>query len=95
MKKAMYCIGFEMVETAMSTKMEISKAEFEKQLAFLNKQVEKTIDNEYAVEQMSVKTYETNSTYETIYHFNCGCADTYLYKTECKDGYCIKPKKDR
>lgn len=95
MKKAMYCIAFDMLETCMSTKIEISKSEFEKQLSFLKKQVGETQSYETPVEELVVKEYETSSTYETIYYAACGCATTYLYKTVCKDGFCIKPKKDR
>ena len=95
MKKAMYSIEFDMGESAMSGRIEISKAEFEKQLSLLKKQIVATAESEFAVEELPYSSYETASTYETTYLFSCGCATTYLRKTECKEGFCIKPKKDR
>jgi hypothetical protein len=95
MKKTLYYISFDMLETAMSRRVEISKTEYEKQLAFLTQQITETVENECPVEQLPTSTYETSSTYETKNFFMCGCATTVLHKSECKEGFCFKAKKDR
>lgn len=93
MKKTIkYFIEFEAYETSMSTKLEISKNNFNKQLSFLRKQVEESKNNEIITEEAETKKYDYETTIETLYVFYTGCATTYLSKLECKDGYYFKRK---
>lgn len=91
MKTAKYKIQFEGYEVMMSTDMEITKKEFNRQLAFLRQQVKDTPDtNEYPVKEYEPHVYERSGFTETVYHFNSGCADTYLTALVCKPGYHFK-----
>ena len=93
-KTVKYFIEFEAYEYAMSQKMEISKAEYTRQLKFMREQVEKTaIDEDTPVTENEIKVYDNGKTVETIITFQSGCAFTDLIKIECKEGYYFKPKK--
>jgi hypothetical protein len=87
MKTAKYKIQFEYYDTEMSTEMEISKKAFNLQLAFLRQQVIDTKNNECPVTEYEPRTREHEGLTETMYHFNSGCADTYLFALVCKKGY--------
>ena len=94
MKTARYYIQFCGVENYLSTRIEISKAEYNRQIAFLNKKVEETKDDEYPVENCVPSIFnETKEAITTIHFFNCGTSDVHLTKIECKEGYRFKNKR--
>lgn len=90
MKTAKYRIVFEYLDADMCNEMEISKKEFNRQLSFMRQQVENTKDNECPINECDQMVRDRESLVETVYHFNSGCAVTYLYALECKPGYCFK-----
>lgn len=87
MKAAKYRIVFEFLETDMCREMGISKKEFTRQLAFLRRQVEETTGNECPVTEGEPRVRDRETFVETMYHFSSGCAVTYLFALECKEGY--------
>lgn len=92
MKATRYYIQFENLECAMSTKMEISKAQYNAQLKHLRQQMIEVENNEYPLEENDPIVYDLGTAIKTTISFNCGCAYTDLIKIECKDGYCFKNK---
>lgn len=93
MKTTRYYIQFDNLEVAMSTQMEISKAQYNEQLKHLRQQVIDTENNEYPLQENDAIVYDLNTAVKTTISFNCGCAYTDLIKIECKDGYCFKNKR--
>lgn len=93
MKTTKYYIQFENIEVAMSTQIEISKAEYNRQLNHLREQVIATETNEYPLEEKATEVCDLETYTKTIISFNCGCAYTDLTKIECKPGYCFKNKR--
>ena len=89
MKTERYEISFSAIDTNLSTSIRISKKEFLAQLAYLQKQVAETENNEYPMEY---RTSESDFTGAKItYHtFTIGTADTTLKATVCKPGYVFK-----
>ena len=93
MKTVRYYIAFENLECAMSTKMEISKAQYTEQLKHLRKQVKATETYETPLEERPSQIYDHPTTTETVVTFVCACAYADLIKIECKDGYYFKNKR--
>ena len=87
MKTAKYRIVFEYLEADMCQEMDITKKEFTRQLAFLRQQVENTKDNECPVTECDTRIRDRETFTETTHHFTSGCAVTYLFALECKEGY--------
>ena len=94
MKKVKYFIDFENFENSMCSHLEISKAEYERQLDHLRLQIIKTCESEdeTPITARPVRKFEHETTIETITSFNCGCAFVDLTKIECKEGYCFARK---
>lgn len=92
MKTARYFIKFENFEHSMCNDVEISKKEYNKQVKFMREQVKTNIDSEIPVKELDTKTYEKETTIETVISFICACAYTDIIKIECKDGYCFRKK---
>lgn len=94
MKKAKYSIEFDYLEQLGSTEIVISKAEFDKQLKHLKGQVKQSteLDYECPVELMK-HSKENEKIVITTYHFQSGCADIWLKKYTCKDGWSFANKK--
>lgn len=92
-KTVKYFISFENLENQMSTEIEISKSEYNRQIKFLRAQIKNTEDTDAPIEEMEEKIYVRETSIETRNSFNCGCSFTDLTKIECKDGYCFTPKK--
>ena len=90
MKHEMFFIEFSAYDTDMSTRIPLSKKEFNKQLKFLRSQTLQTAENESPVTELKIDQKETDTTITNYYFFNCGCADTMLVHYECKPGYCFK-----
>ena len=84
-----YTISFGSIEAKMSTEIQISRAEFNKQLSFLRKQIEATADEEYPMEER-FREDTTEALIARTYTFTVGTGDTYLTHYECKPGYCFK-----
>ena len=93
MKTTRYYIGFENMESAMCSKMEISKAEYNRQMAYMREQVVATEHNEYTLDELSPVVHDLGTTVKTIISFSMGCAYTDLIKVECKPGYCFTNKR--
>ena len=91
-KTAKYTIEFHSIETPLSTEIQISGKEFDKQLRFLRQQIDATAGNEFPVE-----TYTTESDFAgctvTRYRFSVATGDVYLAKYQCKPGYQFKATK--
>ena len=89
-KTAKYSIGFNGYDT-LTTKLEISKREYEAQFRDLTRQADemKGAGSEF---EITIRTHqrETNHTVETVTFFNIGTSDIILSKLECKPGYCFK-----
>lgn len=90
MKTVKYFIECEYLENPMIKKMQISKKEFEANMKHLQKEVEKTVDDECPIELFrdEIKEFETHTTRTVIFH--SGCCSTYLTKITCKEGYRFK-----
>lgn len=93
MKKVKYSIQFDYLEQFESTEIVISKAEFDKQLKHLKEQVKANgeLDYECPIELME-RSKENEQIVITTYHFQSGCADIYLKKYSCKEGWSFAPK---
>lgn len=87
MKTAKYRIEIEFLETAMHQSLDISKREYNRQLAFMRQQVKATADNECPVTEAETLSGDHKGYTETWHRFNCGCCATYLIALECKEGY--------
>ena len=87
MKTAKYRIEVEFLETAMCQTLDISKKEYNRQLAFMRQQVRDTADNECPVAEIEPRSYDHEGMTETVHRFNSGCCATYLIALECKEGY--------
>lgn len=94
MKTTKYYISFENLDYAMSDEIEISKAEYLRQLSLLRKQVENTKNDETPITERNVQIYDKEVFVKTIISFNHICAYTDLIKVECKEGYRFKTKKE-
>lgn len=92
MKTIRYFISVENCECLLVSEMEITKAQFYKQMGDLLKETRDTKDHEFKLDTLKEQTIETDSYIKTIYCFNCCCGYTYLTKIECKKGYCFKKK---
>lgn len=86
MKTAKYVIAFDSIDTDMCYELVISKKEYNRQLAFLRQQVERTKDNECPCTERIYKHDHGTFTETTIY-FSVATATTYLSALECKEGY--------
>lgn len=93
MKREMFFIEFSVLDTDMSTRIPLSKAEFNRQLKFLRSQIVSTMDSEAPVSEIIIDRKETDTTIINYYFFNCGCADTMLVHYECKPGFTFKTKR--
>lgn len=93
MKREMFFIEFSAYDTDMSTRIPLSKTEFNKQLKFLQSQTISTADNESPVTEIKTDRNETETVITNYYFFNCGCADTILVHYECKPGFTFKAKR--
>ena len=84
-----YTISFESIESRMSTEIQISKKEFERQLKFLRIEMAATEGYEYPMEE---HFYEHSSEImtERTYRFDVCTGSTYLSHYECKPGYQFK-----
>ena len=89
MKKAQYEIMFSAIDAALSRDIIVSKAEYNRQLAFLLAQLKTTEENEYPMEHRTYTNDYTGCTV-TTHIFTVGMADTTLKEIVCKPGYCIK-----
>lgn len=93
MKTVKYLIRFEAYEHEMSTEFEISKAEYERQLKFMQSQTETTIDDEDTpVESRELKSFRFPHSTQYVTTFQCGCAFTDLIKWETDEGFYFNPK---
>lgn len=94
MKKVKYFIDFENFENSMCSHLEISKAEYKRQLKHLREQAVSTKKNEdeCPIVERPIRKFDHETTIETIIAFNCGCAFVDLTKIECKEGYCFARK---
>ena len=91
-KTAKYTIEFHSVETPLSTEIQISAKEFDKQLKVLLQQTLNTKDDEFPVE---THTKEDDFTGCTVlrYRFSVATGDVYLTRYQCKPGYQFKATK--
>lgn len=93
MKKVKFSIQFDYLEQLGSMEIVISKAEFDKQLKHLKEQVKASEEFGY---ECPVELTEYNNENEkivvTTYLFKSGCADIYLKKYACKEGWSFAPK---
>lgn len=90
MKTKIYKIAFQFIDTDMCTNLDISKKEFDRQLAFMREQVKTTAGNEYPIEEYPMNKKDCICYTETAYIFVSGCATTYLFELVCKNGYKFK-----
>ena len=87
MIKKRFFIEFENYENKMSTSIQISEKEYNKQLKFLREQIVKTEDDDIPIEECKLIKGETKTTVSTTIRFRSGLADVYLTKEETKEGY--------
>ena len=92
MKTIKYSIQFDNLESLNSGDIEISKAEFNRQLRHYRNQISTTAENECPVEEHEPRVKEYDTYTETSYIFACACATVWLTEIKCKDGYCFKRK---
>ena len=93
MKTTKYSIQFDYLEQLGSTEIIISKAEFDKQLKHLKEQVKASEKFEYEYpNELKEYSNETTQIIITTYLFESGCANIYLKKYSCKEGYHFKTK---
>ena len=93
MKVTKYFIFFDCCEVEMSTEIEISKSEYEKQLKFLNNKIDETKDWECPMEVIS-DTYDNERTKIEYFRFDVATGSVYLKKITCKEGFYFKTKKE-
>lgn len=86
MKTAKYILEIDMLDTDMLQSMELTKKEYNRQLAYLHSQVQATADNELPVEE-SKEVHDRDGYTKTITMYSCGCCTTYLIAIECYPGY--------
>ena len=97
MKTSKYYIENDFLENDMLLRMEISKKEFNRQLAFLRQQIKTTKDDECPIvePEYSGRTHEVTSYTETRYYFRSGCAETCLVEMKTKEGFYFLTDKER
>lgn len=86
MKTAKYILEIDMLDTDMLQSMELTKKEYNRQLAYLHSQVQATADHECPVEE-SEEVIDLNGYTKTVNIYRCGCCTTYLTAFECYPGY--------
>lgn len=86
-----YYLEMQNIENPMLAKMQLSEKEFNKQLEYLRKRVQETMEeeSENKIEE-TTRTYDHGNYTETCYWFTNCCCDTILSKYECKQGYEFK-----
>lgn len=97
MKTSQYIIETAYLENDMILRMEISKKEFTRQLAFLRQQIETTKDDECPITEpeYSGSTHEGEGYIKTLYYFRSGCAETCLHEIKAKEGYHFMTDKEK
>lgn len=90
MKTVKYFMEFDMCDIDMCSKIEISKKEYERQFKFIQSQMKETEGQEFSVTALEPIIRDFGTYTSSFYSFSCGCATTYLYKQECKEGYHFK-----
>jgi hypothetical protein len=86
MKTAKYILEIDMLDTDMVQSMELTKKEYNRQLAYLHSQVQATADHECPVEETE-HVLDRDGYTKTINMYSCGCCTTYLIAYECRPGY--------
>jgi hypothetical protein len=86
MKTAKYILEIDMLDTDMVQSMELTKKEYNRQLAYLHSQVQATADHECPVEERK-EEYARDGYTKTVNIYRCGCCRTYLIAIKCHPGY--------
>ena len=94
MKTEKYTLEVENLELEIISPLEISKAEFKKQLQYLRNS-KNEIACDIRTKELGMRTTETEcyTTYEHI--FVRGCSFTTLSRKVCKEGYRFKKKGEK
>lgn len=95
MKTAKYFIEFDYCENGMCAPMEISKKEYQRQLAYMREQINATKDDECPVEEMEPIQKDLETMNKIVYIFHSGCARTFLTSLKCKPGYRFKRENEK
>ena len=94
MKTEKYTVEVENLELEIICPIDISKAEFKKQLKYLRDKT-KEVACDIKTEELPLRTTDTEC--YTIYEhsFVRGCSITTLSRRVCKEGYCFKRKGEK
>lgn len=94
MKTEKYTVEVENLELEIICPIDISKAEFKRQLKYLRDKT-KEVACDIKTEELPLRTTDTEC--YTIYEhsFVRGCSITTLSRRVCKEGYCFKRKGEK
>lgn len=93
MKTARYYISVEVADTIVVAQMEISKAEYWRQMENFNKVVKETEGDEYSQAEINHNEVDSDRILTVMDDLLHAGSHVTLLRHECKEGYCFKPKR--